>query len=85
MNYVTKILLKAIHERIRNKINMKTINNLDLDFTKNKGKREAILSKRMVSEKYLKMKKRISMLALKKINKTPHIVRHKTLNEYLKV
>jgi hypothetical protein len=56
MSHVTKILLKIIKERIENRIN----NELDEEqfgFRKHSGTREAILSLRILTEKYIEVQK----------------------------
>ena len=58
MSHITKILLKIIHERIKNKIDTE-VGEEQFGFRKNKGTREAILSIRLVIDKYKEVQKSI--------------------------
>ena len=58
MSHITKILLKIIHERIKNKIDTE-VGEEQFGFRKNKGTREAILSIRLVIDKYIEVQKSI--------------------------
>jgi hypothetical protein len=58
MSHVTKILLNIIHERIKNKIDIE-VGEEQFGFRKNKGTREAILSLRLLTEKYIEVQKNI--------------------------